>query len=77
MYCRNCGKELADNSNFCSNCGANQKVTVTKFNFRVPKFINEHKKLLYVYALWFLAHLTLLINSSKKIQRISIPGMLH
>ena len=66
MYCRNCGKELADNSNFCPNCGANQKVTVTKFNFRVPKFINEHKKLLHVYALWVLAHLTLLINSSKK-----------
>ena len=25
MYCRNCGKELADNSLYCPECGANQK----------------------------------------------------
>lgn len=24
MYCRNCGKELADNSLYCNNCGASQ-----------------------------------------------------
>lgn len=25
MYCKNCGKEIADNSNFCSVCGHPQK----------------------------------------------------
>lgn len=25
MFCNQCGKELADNSNFCQNCGNNAK----------------------------------------------------
>lgn len=66
MYCRNCGKELANNSNFCPNCGTNQKESFSGNNIRVPKFINEHKKLSYVYVLWFLVHLTLFISSSKE-----------
>lgn len=24
MFCKNCGKELDDGSNFCNHCGANQ-----------------------------------------------------
>lgn len=65
MYCRSCGKELLDNSNFCPNCGANQNNTALDYKARIFKFIKEHKKLSYVYGIWFLMHITLLISSSK------------
>lgn len=26
MYCKNCGKELDENTNFCPNCGASQNI---------------------------------------------------
>lgn len=26
MFCKQCGKEIPDNSNFCTHCGASQAV---------------------------------------------------
>lgn len=34
-YCSNCGKELTSNSNFCSNCGANQNYQVNNQNYQM------------------------------------------
>lgn len=64
MYCRNCGKELLDNSNFCPDCGAKQNDILDKKS-HVLKFIKEHQKLSYAYIAWCLIHFTLFINSSK------------
>ena len=65
MYCRNCGKELPHNSNFCPECGAKQNDVVMDDRVRARRFFSEHKYLFYGYAVWLLAHLTLLINSTK------------
>lgn len=29
MYCKNCGKEIPENSIYCLNCGANQNISST------------------------------------------------
>ena len=66
MYCRYCGKELPNDSNFCPNCGANQKESVSGHKARVPQFINEHKKVSYAYLVWVLVHIALFLFSSPK-----------
>ena len=65
MYCRNCGKELPIGSNYCPDCGAKQNLIVNDSKIRLPKIFSNHKKLSYAYIVWFLAHLTLFISSSK------------
>lgn len=65
MYCKNCGKELPNDSNFCPKCGEKQNDNAVDKNVRILKFINDHKKLSYTYIIWFLVHLALYINSSK------------
>lgn len=66
MYCRNCGKELPDNSNFCPECGTKQNV-IPDNKIYIPKFIKKHQKLSYAYVAWCLIHFTLFISSSKRI----------
>lgn len=64
MYCRNCGKELSNVSNFCPECGTKQN-DFPENKIHVPKFIKEHQKLSYVYVAWFILHLSLFIFSEK------------
>jgi len=40
-YCYRCGEEIADGSNFCGSCGANQKDRVTSKTRRTDSTSNE------------------------------------
>ena len=65
MYCRYCGKELTNDSNFCPNCGKRQKDVNSSSITKLEGFLKEHKKLSYVYFVWFLLHLLLFLSSTK------------
>ena len=52
MYCKHCGKEIADDSKFCQHCGGEQD-----FN---SKPIN--KSVWIIYFIWFLSNLYMLID---------------
>lgn len=65
MFCKYCGKEIADDSKFCSNCGrALEHFTVMGVHSMFAKIwskFREHKKLGYIYGLWFSLNLGLLL----------------
>lgn len=65
MYCRYCGKELPNDSNFCPNCGEKQKNESSVRQSSLEHFLKEHKKLLYANLVWLLLHLTLFLSSAK------------
>ena len=66
MYCRFCGKELSNNSNFCPNCGASQKENAIKKESQLSHFFSCHKKLSYFYIAWCLINIGLFLFSSPK-----------
>ncbi len=68
MYCRYCGKELPEDSNFCPNCGKKQKEDSKvgpNISFGILSYIKEHKRVFYILLAWFLLHTTLYISSEK------------
>ena len=64
MYCRYCGKELPNDSNFCPNCGKKQTNESYARKTSLEHFLKEHKKLSYVYLVWLLLHITLFLSST-------------
>ena len=58
MYCKHCGKEIADDSKFCQHCGGKQLESEVRgneapFGKIVSKlFSNINKKYLYAYIIW-------------------------
>lgn len=60
MYCKYCGKQIADDSAFCQYCGENQtkevpiKIVAPK---RKIELTNKGKVWIGVYAVWFLLNL--------------------
>lgn len=66
MYCRYCGKELPDDSNFCPACGAKQKEMGFSGKAKFKAFVESHKALSYTYFAWLLIHITLFLSSSKE-----------
>lgn len=73
MFCRYCGKELPENSNYCPNCGSKQQEGNEHITFKISntitpqliKALNRHKKVIFMYVSWVLLHLTLFIASRK------------
>lgn len=66
MYCRYCGTEIPNDSNFCPNCGASLNDKGKAYRFSLPKIIDNHKIMSCVYLVWFLMHLTIFFFSSPK-----------
>lgn len=66
MYCRYCGKELPNDSNFCPSCGKKQKNESSVRKTNLENILKEHKKISYAYLVWLLLHLTLFLSSTKK-----------
>ena len=60
MYCKHCGKKIADDSRFCQHCGGKQteeSVSSSRWN----DFIARHKKLSYSYLIWLSINLIALL----------------
>lgn len=68
MYCKKCGKEIPNDANYCSCCGANQGNNngyIVRVINVIRKFVNEHKKIFYLYCGWCIFHVYLYVASSK------------
>lgn len=63
MYCKYCGKELSNDSNYCPNCGKKQKKLSDNKSY-ITSFISTHKRLLWIYFVWVLVHVALYLSSS-------------
>ena len=71
MYCKHCGREIADDSKFCQHCGGklDNNVEVIKGDAPIDKivskmFSNINKKYLYAYAIWVVLNIILLCYGS-------------
>ena len=60
MYCKHCGKEIADDSKFCNHCGGKQTDKFVRSS-RWNGFIARHKKLSYSYLIWLSINLIALV----------------
>lgn len=64
MYCRYCGIEIPNNSNYCPNCGKRQSGENPKGESPLFQFFVKYKKVVVTYAVWCLIHVGLLVFSS-------------
>ena len=67
MYCKHCGKEIADDSKFCQHCGGKLEndVEVIKEDAPIDKivskmFSNINRKYLYAYVIWAILNIIFL-----------------
>lgn len=71
MFCKYCGKEIADESKFCSSCGKALEVSVmTELhpkNHEIWGKLQGNKKLSYTYGLWLTLNLALLLFGNNNI----------
>jgi CBS domain-containing protein len=48
MYCKNCGKEVADGMNYCPNCGASTKKTTSEvYSVSSDDLVSKVKELIH------------------------------
>ena len=61
MYCQNCGKQIPDNSDFCTECGATQKANSSQY-YQSTQTIEKIKKPVYKkWWFWVLASIVVFI----------------
>jgi len=60
MYCKKCGKKIADDSRYCQHCGGFQEENAGFTNLSV-----KGKKWLWFYGIWFVANLIMLFWGRK------------
>lgn len=58
MYCKNCGKEIPDDSKFCQHCGSSQTKQGNYINF-LSKYYNKYKNYIGIYAIWVVTNIIL------------------
>lgn len=63
MYCRYCGKEIPENSNYCPNCGKKQNEDTSIKGFQTFLRMGKYKKAILLYVVWCLIHIGLLVFS--------------
>lgn len=68
MYCKHCGKEIADDSKFCQHCGKSlataEEKSTDKENTRgnkIGKYVVKNKQTFLVYAIWLVLNILLYI----------------
>lgn len=78
MYCKNCGKEIQNDSVYCSYCGTKQIGTKNPIDFgRIVSFYKENKIKTTIYVVWLLIHLSLWIFSNPIVYRYLGKGNRH
>lgn len=71
MYCKHCGKEIADDSKFCQHCGSQLEVHTTNQSLEGNKdykkfYLSENVKFGFVgYGLWVVLNLYWLLTGGK------------
>lgn len=63
MYCKQCGKEIADDSNFCRHCGSKQDGSQFVSVHTLMEFWNKHKIVISLWLAWALLHFSLWMSS--------------
>lgn len=63
MYCKHCGKEIADDSAFCQYCGNKQDGSQSVSVHTLVAFWNKHKIAISVWFAWALLHFSLWLSS--------------
>lgn len=63
MYCKHCGKEIADDSKFCQHCGKSQDDSQSVSITMLVPFWNKHKIAISIWLAWVLLHFSLWLSS--------------
>ncbi len=79
MYCKQCGKEIADNSVFCQHCGCKQDAKTTPSEKKIIEITtttinlsDKSKKWLVIYGAWFLMTLIFLFYDEEDYYEFSM-----
>ena len=70
MYCKHCGKEIADDSMFCQHCGKSQDNIVSTTNGFVDFVTN--RPIVSSYILWFVINVICLCKGDKALEYYNI-----
>lgn len=70
MYCKYCGKEVPNDSNFCPSCGRKLYMSPSfKEKYAFPNLLSNSRKGIYYYVLWFLLNVGLYIFAAPESHR--------
>lgn len=64
MYCKKCGKELPQDSNFCPFCGTGVSTDNSYYKYSIPDIVLKNKKYFITYGIWIVINVFLWALSS-------------